>query len=276
MSKINLQMYSFHDGTMEDYRQNLKTAAEMGYDGVELFGPCFDIPVDEMKTLLSDVGLEVVSMHVMTDMVMDMIPYAKGLGLKYMGIAMENMFNEEEVHAYAEKLNGLGKACDEEGIRLTYHNHTQEFAVYGDKTIMDILVAETDPNLVSFELDAGWCAAAGHEPIEIVKKYSGRIKLIHLKESSEAIGPQPPLDFASFEKDEMGRIIIPDDVKESMAFTKSINCPAGEGIVDWAALKTVADEHGCEAYVVERERTYEGTRVECLQADLNYYKEVMS
>ncbi len=49
---ICLQMYSFMDGTMNDTRENLKAAAEMGYDGVELFGMNLEVPAEEMKGLL--------------------------------------------------------------------------------------------------------------------------------------------------------------------------------------------------------------------------------
>lgn len=52
MGKINLQMYSFMDGTMNDSRENLKLASEMGYDGVELFGPNFEIQQKNSKICL--------------------------------------------------------------------------------------------------------------------------------------------------------------------------------------------------------------------------------
>ena len=55
MGKIYLQMYSFMDGTMNDSRENLRLAAEMGYDGVELFGPLLAIPAEELKSLLTNI-----------------------------------------------------------------------------------------------------------------------------------------------------------------------------------------------------------------------------
>ena len=97
----------------------------------------------------------------------------------------------------------------------------------------------------SIELDAGWCAAAGFSPVEFVKKHSGRVKLIHIKESSRVIGTDKPGED-----------------------TKEINCPAGLGLVDWKVLKDAADVNGCEAYIVEREHSYEGTRTQCLKAGL--------
>lgn len=273
MGKINLQMYSFMDGKMNDSRENFRRAAEMGYDGVELFGPNFEIPAEELKELLEELKLEPVSLHApKTDMVEGLIPFAKTLGMSFVGIGMEVLLNEEAVHTFAKTLNRIGKVCAEQGLTLTYHNHTQEFAACGDKRIMDVLMEETDPAYVSFELDAGWCAAAGFDPIAFVEQYSGRVKLIHVKESSRKVGPQPPMDFGSLPKDENGAPIFSEELKKSMEELDQINCKAGEGLVDWKALKETADRHGCQAYIVEREYSPSGNRLDDLKADLEYYR----
>ncbi|MCR1840397.1 sugar phosphate isomerase/epimerase family protein [Murimonas intestini] len=275
MGKIYLQMYSFMDGTMNDTCENLRLAAAMGYDGVELFGGNFAVPAEEMKRQLETYGLEAVSMHAQTGQIREMIPYAKALGMKFMGIGMEVMKNEKDVYSFADTLNELGEECAAHGITLTYHNHTQEFNSCNGKRIIDVLVRDTDPSYVSFELDAGWCAAAGADPMFLVKQYSGRFKLIHVKESSRVIGPQPPMDFSSFDKDADGNPVLPEAVKKSMEESRAINCPAGQGLVDWKLLKETADQNGCEAYIVERETTYAGTRAECLKADIDYYRTVI-
>lgn len=203
MGKIYLQMYSFMDGTMNDSRENFRHAAEMGYDGVELFGPNFEIPPEELSGLLEELKLDPISLHApKTDMVEELIPFAKTLGMRFIGIGMEVMMDDESVHRFAQTLNRIGKVCAEQGLTLTYHNHTQEFAACGEKRIIDVLMEETDPACVGFELDAGWCAAAGFDPVEFVEQYSGRVKLIHVKESSREVGPQPPMDFSSLPKDE--------------------------------------------------------------------------
>lgn len=275
MGKIYLQMYSFMDGTHNDSRENLRLAAQMGYDGVELFAPDLEIPVNEMKQLLADLKLEAVSMHVPDkDAVERLIPYAKELGCRFIGIGMEIMKNDAEVHAWAARLNELGKICAENGLMLTYHNHTQEFAPCGDARVMDVLMRETDPALVSFELDAGWCAAAGADPVEFVKMYSGRVKLLHVKESSSVIGPQPPFDSSGFERDASGRPILPDDVQEALDRDKKINCRACEGLVDWKVMTEAADGNGCLGHIVEREYS-EGDRIEALTDDIRRYRKVM-
>lgn len=330
MGKVNLQMYSFMDGTMNDSRENFRSAAEMGYDGVELFGPDFEIPAEELKALLEELKLEPVSLHApKTEMVEGLIPFANALGMQFIGIGMEVLKDEESVHSFAKTLNRIGKACAEKGLMLTYHNHTQEFADCGrigsvpgaagaaeeqqaagkpcgdvqpenrhaageacvsvqpenrhaaetaldssrrTDRVIDVLMRETEPEYVSFELDAGWCAAAGFDPIVFVEQYSGRVKLIHIKESSRVVGPQPPMDFSTLPKDENGAPIFSDELKKTMEELDRINCRAGEGLVDWKALKEAADQNGCQAYIVEREYSVSGNRLNDLKADLEYYR----
>ena len=275
MGKIYIQMYSFMDGAHMDSRENLRLAAEMGYDGVELFGPDFQVPAEEMKQLLEEYHLEAVSMHAMDkNTVESMIPYAKTVGCRFIGISMETMKTADDVHAWAKRLNELGESCKKEGLMMIYHNHTQEFAPCEDARIIDILMRETDPELVGFELDAGWCAAAGADPVEHVKRYSGRIKLLHVKESSQVIGPQPPIDFNDFERDENGRPVIPEELKATLDHNRTINCHACEGLVDWKKMVKAADENGCCAHIVEREYS-EGDRIEELTNDIHRYREVM-
>lgn len=248
MENLFLQMYSFGDNNPENTLKNIETAAKMGYCGVELYAANFETPVKELKACLEKNHMSVISYHAPEDKIIEMIPYAKELGLRFVGIAWHEFPTLEEVDAFAAKLNDIGQHCRKEGLTLTYHNHTQEFASFENMTVMEHLIAKTAPENLSIELDAGWCAAAGFSPIEFVEKHSGRVKLIHIKESSRVIGTGKPSEE-----------------------TKDINCPAGQGLVDWKALKDAADKNGCQAYIVEREHSYEGTRTECLKADLEYY-----
>jgi sugar phosphate isomerase/epimerase len=275
MGNINLQLYSFMDGAPYDTKNNLQLTSKMGYDGVELFGPNLEIPAPEMKKLLQELGLQPISLHTSTDQILDLLPYAKCLEMQFIGIGMATLINDEAVYTFSEQLNSLGEICHKEGIMITYHNHTQEFAKCQDQTMLEVLIERTNPQYVGFELDAGWCAAAGVDPIAFVKKHSGRIKLIHIKESSEVIGVQPTIDLKQMPLDKNGAPIFSPEVKAMFEHAQKINCAAGKGIVDWAALKKAADQHGCAAYIVEREYTYDGNRQACLQADLNYYRTII-
>ncbi len=275
MDQLYLQMYSFGEFDPAQTEKNLKQASEMGYCGVELFGPNFAMETENMKKLLEENHLDVISLHTQTDKIVEMIPYAKALGLRFIGIGMEYLPDAATAELFANRLNEIGEQCHKEGIMLTYHNHTQEFRLCGDIKILDIIAEKTNPEYVGLELDAGWCAAAGYDPIAFIKQYEGRIKLVHIKESREDIGVQPSMNPQDIKYDESGRPIMREEVKQMFKKSQEINCAAGEGLVDWKELKKVADACGCEAYIVEREFSYSGERLDCLKADIEFYKKNM-
>ncbi len=275
MEKLYLQMYSFGEFDPVLTEGHLAAAHEMGYDGVELFGPNFAVEADRMTQLLADNQLEAISMHTSSNNVIDMIPYAKALGLKHIVIAMEHLPDLEAAEAFAEQLNEMGKQCHKNGILLGYHNHTQEFRAFGDQRIIDVILEKTDPDHVFMELDAGWCAAAGHDPVIFLHQYKDRVKLIHVKESDSVIGVQPSIDPNDMKYDENGFPSLSEEEMERHRRNVEMNCAAGKGLVDWKELRTIADGYGCRGYIVEREHSYEGERIQCLQADLNYYKKNM-
>ena len=275
MEKIYLQMYSFGEFDPEKTRDHLKAASEMGFSGVELFGPDFVTDALTMKKYLEEYHLEAISLHADTDQIVSMIPYAKTLGLQFIGIGMAYLPDEAAIAAYAKKLNDIGRQCREQGLTLTYHNHTQEFKKYGEKNVLELLLENTDPDYLSLEIDAGWVAAAGESPEAFIEKYGNRVKLIHIKESAEVIGVMPQMNPAERKTDENGHPVFSEQEKADMEKSQKINCPAGKGLVDWKALEKVADAKGCAAYIVEREYSYAGERLDCLKADIDYYKSVL-
>ena len=273
MGELFIQTYSFMDGLHNDSRENLKTLKAIGFDGAELFGGDLQIPAEEMKALTEELGIRVISMHAPTkESMVGLGAYANTIGCRFVGLSMETMLTDEDVHRWAREMNVIGKGLKEQGITMVYHNHTQEFAPCGDKRIIDVLMDETDPELVSFELDAGWCAAAGFDPVEHVGRYSGRIKLVHVKESSEVIGALPPIDINAAEWVD-GRPVFTKEIQEMLDKARNINCHACEGLVDWGRLKAAADAHGCCGYIVEREYSA-GDRIKELENDARRYREI--
>ena len=121
MGKINIQMYSFMDGKHNDSRENLKTAARMGYDGVELFGPDFQIPAEEMKELTEKLGIRVVSMHAPDKhQIVSLLPYANTVGCSFIGLSMEVMRDEADVLGgvltYLAQDEGVVGAAKDDGV----------------------------------------------------------------------------------------------------------------------------------------------------------------
>ena len=114
---------------------------------------------------------------------------AKTLGQEYVTVPCldPSLRTADTFGSLPGRLNKLGEAAKAAGLKLAYHNHDFEFQNYGGSTsVMQRLLANTDPALVSFELDGYWAFKAGNAPAELVARYPGRFTLLHLKDSTAA------------------------------------------------------------------------------------------
>lgn len=276
MKEINVQLYSFGPENPMTVPERIRAAAEIGFTGVEFAGGYDDIPVEEMQKVLAEAGIKVVSAHVGLDKIEQDIPYLAKLGAKYV-ICPGTAFNTaEEAKEVAADLNRLGKLAAEYGMKTGLHNHTNEFYQVDGKYLLDYLIENTDPAYVSFEIDCGWASAAGINPVEYIKAHAGRICAIHIKENNGVIGSEKPSSRHDkqepfhFELDENGKPILPPEFLKMMEERDKLNCPQGQGIVDWQAVKDAADaQYDDVVYVVEREASYGGKdRIACLKEDI--------
>ena len=273
MEKRYLQLYSLGESLQKDFVGSLEKVANMGYTGVEFAGGYYgDMTATDLKAKLAELGLEPISSHIMLEMIPGQIDYAVELGLKYLIVPAAIFGTEVEAKDLAEKLNEVGSLCKEKGVKLGYHNHRHEFMPSEDGTLLETLLKYTDPDLVCFQLDVGWATCSGIDCPEFIKKYAGRICMIHVKECSTVAGPEPMMDFFSFPRDEKGMPVIPKELLEKMAEENKWNVPSGEGIIDWKAVKEAADAQGAEAYIIEREYCYGDNIFDCVEADCNYLK----
>jgi sugar phosphate isomerase/epimerase len=86
----------------------------------------------------------------------------------------------------AELFNRAGEEAKATGITFAYHNHDFEFARLDGRLLYDVLLAETDPNLVAFEMDLYWITKGGQDPLTYFARWPGRFPLVHAKDSSGA------------------------------------------------------------------------------------------
>ncbi len=280
MNNINLQLYSFGWDSPFSPLEKIAKAGEMGYAGVEFAHDYEGIPVEDVQKALKDAGLTADSAHVGFDAMERDIPYLAKLGVKFVACPMTAFATAEEAKEVAEELNKWGKFAKPYGITIGYHNHTQEFYEDQGKYLYDYVIENTDPETVAFEIDCGWCSAAGVNPVEYIQKHAGRITAIHIKENGAVIGADKPQSrhaapqHPKFELDENGKPIFPPEFLKMMEERDKLNVPTGSGIVDWKAVKAAADAQ-CDnvIYVVEREANYGGKdRVSCLQEDIAWLK----
>lgn len=277
---INLQLYSFGMGNPMTVTEKIKAAAELGFSGVEFARDYVGVPAEDVKKALDDANVTADSAHVSLEFMEEDIPYLAKLGVKYVFCPMAQFNSPEEAQALAADLNRFGKMAAEYGIKVGYHNHTDEYFEVDGKFLYQYLIDACDPQYTAFEIDCGWCSASGTDPVAFINANKGKIAAIHIKENSDVIGAQKPLSRSDrnpmhdLKKDENGNFIIPEAFQKMMEERDRLNVAQGTGIVDWKAIKAAADaQFDNVVYVVEREADYGGkSRIDCLKEDIAWLK----
>ncbi len=192
---IALQMYTVRAEAQADFAGTLRQVAAIGYPAVQLAG-YGDRQAADLRQLLDDLGLTVAGAHIALERLEtaldDEIDYNAQLGNRDLIcpiLRAERRGDEAAVRAVVGTLNAIGARCRERGARFSYHNHAFEFERVGDRTLMEILLDETDPAAVYWEPDVYWIAHAGQDPAAWLRRYAGRCPLVHLKDMTAG---QPP------------------------------------------------------------------------------------
>lgn len=211
---IGLQIYSLGGELTKDVPAGMKQLKQMGYSTLELAGynngKINGVDMMEFKKMAEDAGLKITSSHVnpptgeyTPDTRNTIMEYWKKtaddhakLGVKYLvQLGQPRTRSVEEVAYVCDVFNEAGKIVKAAGIPFGYHNHDFEFAkvvpggtgaVFGrhnkGEKIYDLFLKDTDPDLVFFEMDVYWTVIGQNDPVEYMKKYPDRIKLLHIKD----------------------------------------------------------------------------------------------
>jgi sugar phosphate isomerase/epimerase len=189
---VAIQMYTLREETAKDFVGTLKKVAEIGYHGVELAG-FGGLSANDLKGVLDDLGLRVAASHVglplWEDSIQNVIDYHLALGANHVvcpSIPVDRR-NQFETYEYlVDFLNKVGEQCKNAGLTLSYHNHDFDLirfeGKFDGKTALEYLLEQTNPEWVKAEFDIYWLTRAGEDPVEWLKKYSGRTPLVHLKD----------------------------------------------------------------------------------------------
>jgi sugar phosphate isomerase/epimerase len=187
---IGIQLYTVGKELQSDVRGTLRQIAAIGYTEVETAGFA-GLTAREFRDELRRAGIHCHSAHMQWN-VQDLgalFDDAHALGVNF--VVSSALFSSgsgdgSTVDGYkklAAKLNGIAQKTHDAGLRYAYHNHNFEFKDLGAGIIgYDILLSETDPALVQFELDCGWMIAAGSQPIEYFIKYPRSYRMLHIKD----------------------------------------------------------------------------------------------
>jgi sugar phosphate isomerase/epimerase len=189
--RLGIQLYTVRAAMARDADATLAALRGIGYRHVELAGTHGRTPA-AMRTLLDRHGLAAPSGHVPIDDLRAsperVLDDAATLGHRWVIVPWLDQ-QERTVDGYrrvAEELTRWGRLARARGIAVGYHNHDFPFAPIGDTTGWDILLSETDPTLVTLELDVYWMTKAGRDPIDFVTRHPGRVALLHAKDATAA------------------------------------------------------------------------------------------
>lgn len=236
---LGIQLYMVLKAYQDDPIGTLKTLKAIGYSEIEA------IVTSTAKTLrdqLNEAGLGCPSLHFDSLGIEPGIEAAHVLGTQYLVSSMlpafmqkmagkdtgQPTYSRDEAKRTAAFANQIGEQAKKAGLQYAYHNHHREFTDVGQgQTFYDVLLKETDPHLVKFELDCGWVHVGGKNPIDIFKANPGRIPLMHAK------------DF------------LPDHAPDEHPGTE-----LGRGTLDYKPILAAANQAGLKHCFVEQEGPY--------------------
>ena len=209
-SKISVQLWTFAEyigfgtdaATIARTEEVFSSLREMGYRNVEPF-TLSGLTAKQYRALLDKYRLKASARHVDVGTpqnpadIDQILRDNRTLGITFFGSGSTPIFppvytTEAEWIAYAEYLDELGAVARRHGQTLMVHNHDIEFeTVFGDRTVFDILMANTKPKNVVFQLDLYWATNGGgiDNPIDVIERYGNRIKLFHVKDMAAGAFP---------------------------------------------------------------------------------------
>ena len=269
---IGLELYTVNAELDKDYDGTLHQIAAVGYKEVEA-GVSSKRSAADVRKSLRAAGLQCQAMHIGMGGIDEAIPYAKEVGARYvissvtfptpppppsepgkfdMKALMEQLsaFTLDDYKKIAARCNEMGEQAKKAGMQFAYHNHNFEFKPQAGGAIgYDVVLRETDPALVKFELDCGWMAAAGHDPVAYLTKYPKRYRLLHIKDFHPTPSPSVGLD-------------------ESL---RPKPAELGRGHIDYKPIFAAAKNTEVELYYVEQEPPFTTTpAMEAIKIDYEY------
>jgi sugar phosphate isomerase/epimerase len=227
--QIAAQLYTLRDflKTPEDIATSLKKVKKIGFDAVQVSG-LGPIDTAELRKILDGEGLTCCATHESGQMIFDepekVVEKLNLLGCKYTAYPWPHTSpkTEDDYKQLASALNKSGKVLRDAGQVLTYHNHGIEFVKFGEKTGLEIIYDESNPEYLQGEIDTYWVQFGGGDPVEWCKKLENRLPLLHLKEYG-------------------------------IVENKPTMLEVGSGNLDWKRIVKAAKKSGTEWFIIEQD-----------------------
>ncbi|GAA4909292.1 sugar phosphate isomerase/epimerase [Mucilaginibacter defluvii] len=238
VSKVGLQLYSLRDYLPKDVKGVTEKIAKAGYKEVETYGYSkqngfWGLDAKAYGQLLKANGLVSPSGHYGIESyfrdgsdkeINEAIEAAKIIGSTYVILPWmggELIDTVDKCKAMAQKFNKAGEMVKKAGLKFGYHNHNFEWKPVGDTSFYDVLLKETDVNLVTLELDLYWVYRSNLDPVKMLNENPNRFKLVHVKDADKA--------------------------------NKELNTEVGKGLIDYKAIFAAAQKAGVKHFIVEQE-----------------------
>lgn len=251
LGQFGMQLYTLRDVLPEDPKGVLKQLAEMGYKQIESYegkeGMFWGMSNLEFKKYMDDLGMTIISSHCGLDKNFERkADEAAAIGMKYLIVPWVGPQKTiDDYKKQADKFNDYGQICKKAGLKFAYHNHDYSFKLVEGQIPQDVLMTNTDPGLVDFEMDIYWVYTAGHDPVKWFKKYPNRFRLCHVKDRKKDV---------------------------SFSVTENVSCVLGKGEIDFPTILKTAKKMGTQYFIVEQEAYENYPPIEAAKLDADYMK----
>ncbi|HEX7943911.1 MAG TPA: sugar phosphate isomerase/epimerase [Phenylobacterium sp.] len=266
---IGIQLYTVGPDAAKDLDGTLKALSGMGYRSVESAG-FYGKSAAQFRAALDAAGVACPSAHIQGRGGLDgdlgkLADDLKTIGVKtavmpspyipdrLQGKGLRETLTQltaDDFKMNADFLNAKAAGLKKAGIKVGYHNHNFELAPLGSTNGLEILLKNTDPALVTFEMDLGWVAAAGADPVALLNKHKGRFTAVHIKDLKASTKPNFAL------------AMDPTEV--------------GSGELDWKKILATAYATGVRGYYVEQEAPFAFPRLESAKIDHDFLAKVVA
>jgi|ERR1051326_4895789 sugar phosphate isomerase/epimerase len=251
---VGLQLYSLRADFAKDVPGTMAKVRSYGLTNVELAGT-YNLSPDKFRELLGSNGLKGISTHFPFERFRDdpegIVRDAKALRLQYAGCAWiphDGNFDEKTCREAIAVFNRAGEVLAKHNLKFFYHTHGYEFQPHAQGTLFDLLMAETNPRFVRYEMDIFWIVHPGQDPVKLLQKYGPRFELMHLKDMKQGL-----------KGDLTGHADVTNDV------------PLGSGQINLPAILKAAKQARVRWYFIEDESP---TAAEQIPQSLRYLEQV--
>ena len=257
---LGLQLYTVRADLAKDYEGTLKQVKAAGVRKVQANLTMSGKSSQDQRKLYDSLGLTWDSIHAGGDGLratpQATIDEAKAAGIKNITCSFPlypadraTIMKGPTVDDWKKNIdafNQFGALCKKSGLTFSYHNHNLEFRKIGEVVPYDMLLKDTDPALVTMEMDIGWVVAGGADPVAYLTKYPTRYTSVHIKDLKNQGIPNTNM--------------------------KMVSAVIGSGIIDWSKVLPAVKKSSVQTAYLELEEPYDPSPIGMVQASAAYLK----